>query len=528
MKKVIIENEKLILEINRINQLIGQKLIVEGVAKTLVDFLEEAIPTFKKPLTTQVDNIVNNQTVIETLGNIIDRVNTKVRNARTTGSPLPFSNVAQDLYVLAQRDNDFLIKVTDYIMTTPNGKGIRTTIDNVLTGVDQSKNKSEIISDIRDKIDQGFAANNIPEGPYTKMIKDRAALDYEYNMKYPKPSSFSNLLGKIPIRDAKILSSMMYDAFLPLMAKQSKFVDLSNKAAKYMKETDEVPTEYLDEMLSILASTKKYLKQQPRIVLNEWKRQLKNDPNSRVSQEALDELDIYIQSGKGKEIWDEVAKTDPATFYPMWDKWKKLWPFKKPKSPNGVWIFNDALATKEYWERVIMTILFKTPETFKDWYKFLNNQGMTRGVTRILFTKIITMFFVLPTLETLLKTLASITERAYNLFADPDVNWVDYTNLGDEWTGNMSDNIYSQIKNQEWGKFIDDRTYADEFAYIIVDIAELIWNAENFKGFGEAQKRIEREIENMTGVTQEVRDAIRNGRAPKTGKTSGGVKRKGK
>jgi hypothetical protein len=138
----------------------------------------------------------------------------------------------------------------------------------------------------------------------------------------------------------------MYDAFLPLVKKQSQFIKQSREAAEYMAKNGEVPKKQLDNMLAILASTKKTWKQSPRIVYNKWKNTLKNDPNSRVSQEALDELDTYIASGDGKEIWDDLAKANRDWFYPIFDKWKKLWPFKKPKSQGGFWIFNDALATK--------------------------------------------------------------------------------------------------------------------------------------------------------------------------------------
>jgi|688.fasta_scaffold97284_4 hypothetical protein len=519
MKQLLIENEKLILEINRISQLMGQNLITEGVAKPLIDFLEEVFPTIKVNKTAQIDNIVNGASVKETAGQIMDRLQQKVYNARTLGRPLPLSTVMQDLYVLAKRDTDFLIKVTDYIMS--QNAQIRPYIDQILSQVDPSKSKSEIIDNIRDGMQDAFNQVGVPQGPYTDAILDRAVLDYDYALKFPPPSTFSKILSKLPIRDFRILSNMMYDAFLPLVKKQSQFINQSREAAEYMAKNGEVPKKQLDNMLAILASTKKTWNQSPRIVYNKWKNTLKNDPNSRVSQEALDELDAYIASGNGKEIWDDLAKANRDWFYPIFDKWKKLWPFKKPKSQGGFWIFNDALATKEYWERVIMTIIFKSPETFKDWYKFLSTQGMAPGITKILLTKALSGFVLLPLLETLLASLASNVEDAYNFFADPQVDFVDYQDFPEEISYNMSDNLLSQIKNFEVGKFIDDRTWADEFAFIIADIL-----ASGYYGKlqtpGSVRRRIQNEIQNMEGVPQSVRDAFRTGRVPRTSGTTTG------
>lgn len=514
MKKLIVENEKLILEINRISQLMGQNLITEGVAKPLIDFLEEVFPTIKVNKTAQIDNIVNGTSVRETAGQIIDRLQQKVYNAKTLGRPLPLSNVIQDLYVLAKRDTEFLIKVTDYIMS--QNTQIRPYIDKILSQVDPSKSKSEIIDNIRDGMQDAFNQVGIPKGPYTDSILDRAVLDYDYALKFPPPSLFSKILSKLPLRDARILSNMMYDAFLPLVKKQSQFIEQSRQAAEYMAKNGEVPKQQLDNMLAILASTKKTWKQSPRIVYNKWKNTLKNDPNSRVSQEALDELDMYIASGNGKEIWDELAKINKDLFFPLLEKWRKMWPFKRPTSQGGWWIFSDVLTKKEYWERVIMTIIFKSPETFKDWYKFLSSQGMAPGLIKIALTKALSGFVVLPLLETLLASLASISEDAYNFFADPEVDFVDYQDFPEELSYNMSDNFLSQIKNFEVGKFIDDRTWADEFAYIIADILASVYQGK-LQTPGSVRRRIQEEIQNMEGVPQSVRDAFRTGRIPRTG-----------
>jgi hypothetical protein len=513
MKQLLIENEKLILEINRINQIMGQNLITEGVVKPFIDFLEEVFPTIKVNRTAQIDNVVNGTSVRETAGQIIDRLQQKVYDARRLGNPLPLSNVMQDLYVLAKRDTEFLIKVTDYIMS--QNTQIRPYIDEILRKVDRTKPKSEIIDNIRDGLQDAFNQVGIPKSPYTEAILDRAVLDYEYVLKFPTPSIFSKILSKLPIRDARILSNMMYNAFLPLVKKQSQFIQQSRQAAEYMAEKGKVPKQQLDNMLAILASTKKVWDDSPRIVLNKWKNTLKNDPNSRVSQEALDELDMYIASGDGKEIWDDLAKIDKDLFYPLFDKWRKLWPFKKPSSQGGLWIFSDVLTKKEYWERVMMTIIFKSPETFKDWYKFLSSQGMTPGLIKITLTKAFSGFVVLPLLETLLASLASISEDAYNFFADPEVDFVDYQNFPDEISYNMSDNFLSQIKNFEVGKFIDDRTWADEFAYIIADIIASLYEGK-LQTPGSVRRRVQQEIQNMQGVPQSVRDAFRTGRVPRT------------
>lgn len=532
MKKLITDNEKLILEINRINQIMGQSLLTEGVSGPLIDFLDAALKTFKAPVSTTIDNMVNGVAVRETIQQVLDRLQQKVRTARVMGNPLPFSTVVQDLYVLARRDNDFLIKVTDWIMGTDQGKGIREALDAIIDGVDKSKSKSQQIDDIRDAVDNGFATRGIPKGPYTDMIADRAVLDFDFALKFPKPSLLSKIFSKIPFRDMRILSNMMYDAFLPLQKKQSQFIQESRKAAEYMAEKGKVPKQQLDNMLAILASTKKVWDDSPRIVYEQWKRTMKNDPNSRVSEEALDELDRFIASGEGKEIWDELAKINKDWFYPILDKWKKLWPFKKPKTTGGFWIFDDVLRTKEYWERVIMTILFKSPETFKDWYKFLNSQGMAPGLVKILLTKAMSVFLLMPTLESLLSSLISNTESVVNWIAEPDVNWIDYEDLGTEWMYNMSNNLLTQIKNFEVGKFIDDRTWADEFAYLIADLASLIIYAENWKGFGENERRIQEEIQNMEGVPEEVKDAFRKGKPGKPGKptedSNSGEDKKGK
>jgi hypothetical protein len=512
MKQLLIENEKLIIEINRISQLMGQNLITEGVAKNILEFIDSVFPTLKVNPSTTIDNIVNNQPVRETISQLLDRVQQKVANAKRLGRPLPLSNVIQDLYVLAQRDTNFLVKLTDYIMS--QNAQIRPYMDQVLRNVDRTKSKSEIIDNIRDGMNDAFNQAGVPAGPYTDAIVDRAVYDYEFLLKFPEPSLFSKILSKLPIRDAKILSNMMYNAFLPLAAKQSNFIRLSNEGAEYMAKTNKVPKQALDNMLAILASTKKWWDQQPRIVLNNWKRELRNDPNSRVSDEVLKELDDYVQTG-GKEIWEEVAKTDKK-FYDVFSQWKALWPFKRPKTPGGAWIFSGKLATKEYWERVIMTILFKSPETFKDWYKFLNSQGMASGTAQILATKALSMFVVLPTLETLLKSLIGNSEGLRNSLMDPDVDWVDWTDWSTEWTANMNNNFFTQIKSSDWGEFIDDRTWANEVAYVFLEIIEALDLSDRYDGWGQNEKRIQEEIENMEGVPEAVKDAFRKGKPAKT------------
>lgn len=514
MKKLITDNKKLILEINRINQIMGQSLLTEGVSGPLIDFLDAVLKTFKAPVSTTIDNIVNGVAVRETIQQVLDRLQQKARTAKVMGNPLPFSTVVQDLYVLSKRDNDFLLKVTDWIMGTDQGKGIREALDAIISSVDKNKNKSQQIDDIRAAVESGFTARGIPLGPYTDMITDRAVLDFDFALKFPKPSLVSKIVSKIPFRDMRILSGMLYDAFLPLKNKQSKFIELSNEAAEYMARTNEVPTKQLDSMLAILASTKTLWKDQPRIVFNRWKQQLRNDPNSRVSDEILQELDDYIERGAGKEIWEEVAKTD-VKFYEGLLKWMELWPFKRPKTPGGTLIFSNKLATKEYWERVLMTILFKSPETFKDWYKFLNSQGMASGTVQLLATKALSMFVVVPTLETFLRSLVGNAEGFRNSLMDPDVDWIDWEDWSTEWTANMNSNFYTQIKSSDWGQFFDDRTWADEVAHIFVMIGDALDEADSWDGWGQNEERIKEEVENMEGVPEKVKDAFRKGKPGK-------------
>lgn len=465
------EEKKLISEINRINELMGNNLLTENVGKTVVNILQDLAKN-----STDARRIF----VSDQLGyQAYRRLETRLRNWQNaaTGGLIPLDTVIDDLWVVSQRIPEVRLAVTDFMLRSDSS--LRRQFNNFLSnreGLERMRNLTpyNLRNALEGNIRAWFGSNPVTDSQ-VGILTDRLMFDVRRNLDLPPESLLDSIARKIPLKNWRYLANMMSGIFQGERKLQRRFADAA-KRAENAASTGNIPQarKEAENMMAILSSVQKKRIEGFEEVYNRWKDEILRNPQFKMTQADFDKFDEFAKKG-GKEFWDNLTAILPSFTEETLGPWKKLWPFKRYKTPGGFLIFNNAPATREWWERVFMTVVTKSPRTAKDYIKFLKRRGVQRGTLQLLFWRFLSINVFFPALLTLQQSVPSGAEQVVNQFyAGLDkllgtdfqlsVDWGDAPTDDpfSRYAKNFIDSMYSTFLSFDLGEFLDQQTFTEE------------------------------------------------------------------
>jgi hypothetical protein len=465
------EEKKLICEVNRINELMGNNLLTENVGKTVVNILQDLVKN-----SGEARRIFFN----DTLGlEAYRRLETRLRNWQNaaTGGLIPLDTVIDDLWTVSQRIPEVRLAVTDFMLRSDSS--LRRQFNDFLTnreGLERMRRLTpyQLRNVLEGNIRAWFRSNPVTDSQ-VGILTDRLIFDVRRNLDLPPESWIDSLARKLPLKNWRYLANMLSGIFQGERRLQRRFADAA-KRAENAASRGNIPQarKEAENMMAILSSAQKKRIEGFEEVYKRWKDEILRNPQFKMTQADFDKFDEFASKG-GKEFWDNLTTLLPSFTEETLGPWKKLWPFKMPKTPGGFLIFNNAPATREWWERVFMTILTKSPRTLKDYIKFLKRRGVQRGTMQLLFWRFLAINVFYPVLLTLQQSVPSGAEQVMNEFyAGLDkllgtdfqlsVDWGDAPTEDpfQRFMKNFIDSMYSTYLSFDLGEFLDQQTFTEE------------------------------------------------------------------
>jgi hypothetical protein len=472
------EEKKLISEINRINELMGNNLLTENVGKTVVNILQDLVKN-----SAEVRRIfVSDSFGLEAYRRLEAQL-TNWKNA-AVGGQIPLDTVIDDLWTVSQRIPEVRLAVTDFMLSTD--RGLRRNFDNFLKnreGLERMRNLTNY--NLRNVLEGNIRAwfgNRPVTDSQIGILTDRLLYDVRRNLDLPPEGTLDILARKLPIKSWRYLGQMLAGVFQGERRLQRKFADAARRAEKALLSRPINPAKAKAEaenMMAILSSAKKWKKDGFEEVYNKWKDDMLRDPQYNVKQSDFDKFDEFKSKG-GKEFWDNLTTLLPSFTEETLGPWMKLWPYKMPNTPGGWYIFSDKLWTRDWWERLLMTILVKSPRTMKDYITFLKRRGVAEGTIQLLFWRFFSIHIIYPALLAVQQAIPSTTEKVVNDFVSGlndffGTEWGS-VELGDTPTENLEgrfltnflNSIYSSYLTFDLGEFLDQQSLSQE----IIEIGE--------------------------------------------------------
>ena len=465
------EEKKLISEINRINELMGNNLLTENVGKTVVNILQDLVKN-----SGESRRIFFN----DTLGlDAYRRLETRLRNWQNaaTGGLIPLDTVIDDLWTVSQRIPEVRLAVTDFMLRSDSS--LRRQFNDFLTnreGLERMRRLTpyQLRNVLEGNIRAWFRTNPVTDSQ-VGILTDRLMFDVRRNLDLPPESWIDSLARKVPLKNWRYLANMLSGIFQEERKLQRRFADAA-KRAENAASRGNIPQarKEAENMMAILSSAQKKRIEGFEEVYKKWKDDMLRNPQFKMTQADFDKFDEFAKKG-GKEFWDNLTSILPSWTEETLGPWKKLWPFKMPKTPGGFLIFNNAPATREWWERAFMTVLTKSPRTVKDYIKFLKRRGVQRGTMQLLFWRFLSINVFFPVLLTLQQSVPSGAEQVVNQFyAGLDkllgtdfqlsVDWGDAPTDDpfSRYAKNFIDSMYSTFLSFDLGEFLDQQTFTEE------------------------------------------------------------------
>jgi len=468
------KEKKLIYEVNRINELMGNNLLTENVGKTVVNILQDLAKNSGEARKI----FFNDSFGLEAFRRLETRLN-NWKNA-AVGGQIPIDTVIDDLWTVSQRIPEVRLAVTDFILSSD--RGLRRNFDNFLKNREGLERLRRLPNNqLRDFLERNVRAwfgNNPVTDSQIGIITDRLLYDVRRNLDLPPESTLDLLARKLPLKSWRYLAQLLTGIFQGERKLQRRFADAAKRAENALLSRPSNPAKARAEaenMMAILSSAQKFRVEGFEDVYTRWKDEMLRDPQYNVKQSDFDKFDEFAKQG-GKEFWDNLTTLIPSVTEETLGPWMKLWPFKMPKTPGGFLIFNNQPATREWWERVFMTILVKSPRTLKDYIKFLKRRGVTGGTLKLLFWRFLSINVFFPALLTVQQSLPSAAEKVVNDFYSnldglfgPDfqlrVDWGDaptIENPFERYMNNFINSMYSTFLSFDLGEFLDQQSFTEE------------------------------------------------------------------
>jgi len=448
---------QLILELDRIKDIMGVELLTEAPTAQLVDeFLNSLNKILKETGDVVVDTAIRN-------------FKSKLYNAARQNRRLLIGDAIDDLVKISKNE----------ILGEAIGKGLMKLYPEADNIVQEVLNKVDIKqmdpTSIRVKFEQAFdqyyaaAGRNIQSPLYIKM-RD-LILNRKYLSKLKNARTWVDKAISIISPDAvKMFKTLTLRWFRTADDLQKKFIQVSDRAVSKIEKGDDITGE-LKEMFSILASTKQWWWNQPSWTMEAWLQDdfFKTHPKGPALKT---EFDTYVKQGDYKELYDILTKGYPDIFQMEYyidlvKRYRTLWPFKAPKSPDGYWIFSNKFSPS----RVATLLAVKSSRNLMDFNKLLLARGVKAGSIRWLMMRFAYIYVLHPLFVSYLKSAIDWSEEAASwltgLYGGEPVDWVDFTNVPDEFR--KQSYIFMKEVGEEYGKnftWWDNQTYLNEIVYI--------------------------------------------------------------
>lgn len=453
-------NNKLILEVERIKQIIGVELLTEGVNPQLLD-----------------DVLTYLGKVLKSTGNAsvdvaIRELNTKVAQAARANRRVLIGDVIDDLFRIAQNPIYGEIVGQQLMKLYPEAKEI---VKSVLKKTDaKALDELTLRSKLKDGFDQYYANNgrNITEPLYIK-IRDMI-LNPKYVTKIKNKEGFLKGLKNAISPDAmKTFGTLLSGWWRTADSLQKSFNEVAERAARKIENGDSI-LEEKKEMFRILAATKKWWKGQSQYILDAWLEddffkldpkgaQVKSEFQSFTKNDA-DYKELFDILTKDRSFWDFDAT---EWIIERLQRYRSLWPFKSPKSPDGYWYFSNKFTPS----RIVSTILTKDAKNIQDLNRYLLRKGVIKGTLSWFAQRFIYIYVIFPVLVAYWKSVVDWTEEGASwvtgLYDGEPVDWVDFENVPDEFR--KQSYIFMKDVGNELGKqysWWDNQTWANEVYWL--------------------------------------------------------------
>jgi hypothetical protein len=496
-------NNQLILEVGRIQEIMGVQLITESPSPQVLDNILTAL---KKVLKSTGDAIVDDA---------IRRLDIKVANAARQNRRILIGDVIDDLVKISRNEIYGELIGKQLMRLYPEAKQI---IDSVLKNVD-IKNTDALT--LRQKFKDGFndyytnAGRNITDPLYIKIR------DLILNEKLvTKIKSTRNLLERaksaLTPESIKLFGNLMSGWWKTADSLQQKFIEVSDRAVQKIENGKDITSEK-NEMFSILATTKKWWNDQPEYILNSWFESniFKNHPKGPQLEKEFRE---FLSTDEGyKELWKALTNTKffgDFDFIAQLKRYRSLWPFKAPKSPDGYGIFSNKFSPS----RVASVAIGKSARNMTDINKLLLSRGVYMGTIRWILQRFAYIYVLHPLFVAYFKGAIDLSEDlgswVTSLWDGEPVDWIEFENVPDEFK--KQSYIFMKEVGEEYGKkftWWDNQTYLNE----LWDFHNLLFWSKDGQGPEKAAEEYKRrQIRAAAAFGPEIQKIIETGQIPTT------------
>jgi hypothetical protein len=445
-------NNQLILEVGRIQEIMGVQLITESPSPQVLDNILTVLRKVFKPTGNAVVDYA------------IRTLETKVSLAARQNRRVLIGDVIDDLVKISQNQIYGDIIGKQLIKLYPESKQI---IKDVLKTVD-FKNTDQLV--LKQKLKDGFnnyytnAGRNITDPLYIN-IRDLILNDKYITRIKSTRNLFSRLKSVSTPESIKLFNSIMSGWWKSADSLQQKFIEVSDRAVSKIENNKDITSE-LKEMFRILAATKKMWNDQPKYTLNTWLESdfFKNHPKG--PELAADFRKLLDTDEDYKELWDALQNTDffgGFNFIEQVKRYRSLWPFKSPKSPDGYAIFSNKFSPS----RVAAVLIGKSARNVTDLNKLLLSRGVYAGTIRWILQRFVMIYFLHPLFISYFKASIDLSEELASIvtswWGGEPVDWIEFEDVPDEFR--KQSYIFMKEVGEEYGKSFtwwDNQTYLNE------------------------------------------------------------------
>jgi hypothetical protein len=442
----------LMIEISRINNLIGNQLILENIFDELVDkFIKKAGISSSKPVEIAMS-----------------KLKTKFNTALKTTPPtqLRLGDIIDDLDVIAKND-EFLAEIIGKDIIMKLYPELKLLIDKIVKEIDvKALSGDEIKKILSDAIDEYYKGRLKPK--WYKTMKELVLNErYITEIKSIK-GRIEKLVEFLTPESIKLFGTMVRKMFTSQELLQKKFIEVANNANKKLEVGINHDSEF-KEMFALLAAVKKNFDNLPKYVLdNIWLQDPFFKRNPKVAKYFEEFL---VKDLQYKELYEFLQKKDPGnlggtkeSIEDWFKRYRSIWPFKGPKTPGGWWIFSNKFSPS----RTATFILTKSPKTLNDINKYLLSRGVKSGMQKLITFRFVLLWIIYPILIAHAKSAINASEELGKFFGDGEnFDWVDFEE--NTWNQFLKESyIWAIAFGKDFGQgfeWWDNQTYANEVWY---------------------------------------------------------------
>lgn len=476
--------KNIIIEINRINNLMGRSLLNESIFP--LGELRDMIETLAKKLggkqlneiMSELDKLAkatDNEVVdiLEKIGKISPEINKEI-------SSIVYKN-------LSPVNQNNITKLKEYLEKAISGKipNVKLSPTKAKEGIGKYVDKMEgdesvkrfLKNDLEQYMDELYEIH-----PYVPPRGSENIAGYGDGINadnLSKKASFGDFLNQLIIDmnvgDIQTWLRAWKRVFQPMEKLQKQFNELAVIVDKNMQNGIRVDTE-LKKMADILVSAKKWWFNSPEFVYAEWKKNLPESVRIQLEKYAGQDKNafrkVYDRLLAQKNVWEP--------YLVELDAYKKLWiyPFWNLSTFQWGKFAKNLVKEDKTVQRMLNFILIRDPRTREEIINSMMSKGVKQGIaTNILFRFLFDSFIIpgfLAFVGVVGRAVIAIMESGWEKlpFTDDDAGWIDYPSFKKI----TDDGIRAAVWNDTWNYFVSmlpqsfwswirsvvDITYVDE------------------------------------------------------------------